>query len=92
MLFWLNYEDLLDFLSISRDNKNKAQGHVRELQRFEVYFGVCILNRIIGQVHPVHNANQSESMPLGECSNVIAALTASLKTDGDSMDTFCIHN
>ena len=85
-----NYEDLLDFLSISRDNENKAQGYVRELQRFEVYFGVCILNRIFGQVHPVHNVIQSESMPLGECSNIIAALTAAMKTDGDSVDTFTV--
>ena len=79
--------DLLDFLSISRDNENKAQGYVRELQRFEVYLWVCILYRIFGQVHPVHDVIQSESMPLGECSNIIAALTAALKTDGDSVDT-----
>ena len=50
-----NYEDILDFLSTSSDNKNKAQGYVRELQRSEVYFGVRILHRIFGQVHPVHN-------------------------------------
>ena len=62
-----NYEDLLDFLCSSIDNENKAQGYVRELQRFEVYFGVRILHRIFGQVHPVHNAIQSESMSLGEC-------------------------
>ena len=29
-------------------------------------------------------------MPLGECSIIIAALTAALKTDGDSVDTFTV--
>ena len=29
-------------------------------------------------------------MPPGECSNIIAALTAALKTDGDSVDTFTV--
>ena len=85
-----NYGNLLDFLSISRDNENKAQGYVRELRGFEVYFGACILNRIFGQVYPVHSVVQSEPMSLGECSNIIAALNAALKANGDSVDTFIV--
>ena len=85
-----NYEDLLDFLSTSSNNENKAQGYVRELQRFEVYFGVRILHRIFGQVHPIYNAIKSESMSLGECSSIVTALTAALRIDGESVDIFTV--
>ena len=80
----------LDFLCTSIDNENQAQGYVRELQRFEVYFGVRILYRIFGQVHPVHNAIQSEYMSLGECSSIVAALPAALRIDGESVDIFSV--
>ena len=85
-----NYEDLLDFLSTSSDSENKAQGYVRELQRFEVYFRVRILHRIFRQVHPVHNAIQSKSMSLGECSSIVTTLAAALRIDRNSEDIFTV--
>ena len=66
--------------------KTKLKGYVRELQRLVVYFGVRILHRIFGQVNPVHNAIQSESMSLGEFSSIVAALTAALRIDGEAVD------
>ena len=79
-----------DYLCTSIDNENKAHGYVRELQRFEVYFGVRILHRIFGKVHAVHNAIKSKSMSLGECSSIVAALTAALRIDGESVDIFSV--
>ena len=70
--------------------KTRLRGYVRELQRFEVYFGVRILHRIFGQVHPVHKAIQSESMSLGECPSIVTALTAALRIDGESVDIFTV--
>ena len=63
---------------------------LENLQRFEVYFGVRILHRIFGQVHPVHNETKSEYMSLGECSSIVAALTAALRIDVESVDNLSV--
>ena len=38
----------------------------------------------------MHNAIQSESMSLGECSSLVTALTAALRIDVESVDIFSV--
>ena len=59
-----------------------------KLQRFEVYSGVRIIHHIFGQVYPVHNAIQSESMSLGECSSIVTVPTTALRIEGEFVDNF----
>ena len=90
--FLANYNNLMNFMEeINNDTsvfaavRSSAFSHLLNLEKFDFYFILRLLQRFFGIIHPIHVKCQSRQATTGDLNDWIQELASALTTD---LDTF----
>ena len=88
--FLTNYENLMTFMEdmstspeVTGTVKSAAFAHLLNLEKFEMYFVLRLLQRLFGIIHPIHSKCQSRNATTGQLNTWIEDLANSLSTELD---------
>ena len=88
--FLINYSNLMNFmeemsedLEVSGTVRLAAFAHLLNLEKFEMYFVCCLLQRLFCIIHPIHVKCQSRHSTTGELNMWIQELANALSLEFD---------
>ena len=89
--FLVNYSNLMNLLedinedtTVSSSVRSSAFSHLLNLERFDMYFILRMLQRLFGIIHPIHLKCQSRRTTTGDLNTWIQELANALTSDVDA--------
>ena len=77
-------EEINNDTSVSAAARSLAFSHLLNLEKFDFYFILRLLERLFGIIHPIHVKCQSRQATTGDLNDWIQELASALTTDQDT--------